>query len=646
MTFVKFYLLFILSCWSCSIDAALGSFQQVNDSPFPTGNSPFSVAFSPEVSGNLFAAIANEDSATVSVYAVNTTNGLFSPVNSYATGEVPTSVAFSPEVSGNLFAAVAKRDGTVSIYQVNTRTGEFTPVSAPPINSGSAAMSVAFSQEVSGNLFAAVANSEDNTVSIYTVDTSTGAFTPVSGSPFAAGTFPYSVAFSPEVSGNLFVAVANLGSSNVSVYTGNPTNGSFSLTDSYTTGGGPLSVAFSPEVSGNLFAAVATFGVGVVVYKVNTLNGTFTAVNGSPFSPTQDFISVAFSPEVSGNLFAAAAKFNSNTVLVYTVNTSTGAFTPVSNSPFPTGNDPSSVAFSPEVSGNLFAAVANESSDNVSVYAVELPPTVTSVSPMQGLQTGGTSVSITGTHFTDVTAVLFGGTAATSFTVVNDSQIIAISPAGTGTVDVTVTTMNGTSVITAADQFSYVQHTSITLFISQNVVPFGQSVLLTATVIPSSATGTVSFFDGSSLLGTTPLINGTANFATTVLSVGQHVLTAVYNGNSQFLPSTSSAAIFIVQTVLPPRHLQGFQKANRFATQTDYVNILTWKVSTEGIPAVAYRIYRDRDLTKLVAEISSHQKLCFEDHNRKKNKTYTYYVVSVDQFGNPSEPASVKIKGR
>ena len=50
------------------------------------------------------------------------------------------------------------------------------------------------------------------------------------------------------------------------------------------------------------------------------------------------------------------------------------------------------------------------------------------------------SVTITGTGFTGATAVDFGTTAATSVTVVSDTSITADSPAGTGTVDVTVTT--------------------------------------------------------------------------------------------------------------------------------------------------------------------------------------------------------------
>ena len=85
-------------------------------------------------------------------------------------------------------------------------------------------------------------------------------------------------------------------------------------------------------------------------------------------------------------------------------------------------------------------------------------PAVTAVSPTSGPLAGGTTVTITGSGFTGATAVNFGSTPASSFTVNSDSQITATSPAaaGVGPVDVTVTTPDGTSVTGAADQYTYI----------------------------------------------------------------------------------------------------------------------------------------------------------------------------------------------
>ena len=194
---------------------------------------------------------------------------------------------------------------------------------------------------------------------------------------------------------------------------------------------------------------------------------------------------------------------------------------------------------------------------------------------------------------------------------------------------------------------NFISTTTTTLSISPNPANVGQPVTLTAIVSPASATGTVSFYDGATLLGTVALSNGTAILTLSSLTLGSHSLTAVYSGDASFSGSTSSIVTLIVDStsisILPPAHLKGIQKANRFATQTEFINILSWQAPSSGRPPIAYRIYRDRSLTELVAVISANEKLQFKDHNRKKGKTYTYFIVSVDQSGSISTPASIKV---
>jgi hypothetical protein len=73
---------------------------------------------------------------------------------------------------------------------------------------------------------------------------------------------------------------------------------------------------------------------------------------------------------------------------------------------------------------------------------------------------------------------------------------------------------------------------------------------LTATVTPSSATGTVTFYDGVTSLGTAAIVSGTATFNTTSLSVGTHSLTAVYGGETNYGTATSSAYSLEVKAVI------------------------------------------------------------------------------------------------
>lgn len=81
-------------------------------------------------------------------------------------------------------------------------------------------------------------------------------------------------------------------------------------------------------------------------------------------------------------------------------------------------------------------------------------PTVASISPSSGPEGGGTSVVITGTNFTGVTGVTFGGTNASTYTVNSTTQITATDPGTIGTVDVRVTNASGTSSTSNAARFS------------------------------------------------------------------------------------------------------------------------------------------------------------------------------------------------
>jgi uncharacterized protein YdeI (BOF family) len=68
----------------------------------------------------------------------------------------------------------------------------------------------------------------------------------------------------------------------------------------------------------------------------------------------------------------------------------------------------------------------------------------------------------------------------------------------------------------------------------------GTAITLTATVSPSTATGTVTFYNGTSSLATETLTDGTATDSVTFTTVGTASVTATYNGSSVYETSTSS----------------------------------------------------------------------------------------------------------
>ena len=77
---------------------------------------------------------------------------------------------------------------------------------------------------------------------------------------------------------------------------------------------------------------------------------------------------------------------------------------------------------------------------------------------------------------------------------------------------------------------------------------FGASVTLTATVTVSAGTptGTVTFFDGASPLATVQLIGNGAALATSSLTAGSHSITAAYNGDVDYGPSTSAVTTEVI----------------------------------------------------------------------------------------------------
>ncbi len=107
--------------------------------------------------------------------------------------------------------------------------------------------------------------------------------------------------------------------------------------------------------------------------------------------------------------------------------------------------------------------------------------------------------------------------------------------------------------------------TTTSVVSSANPSTYGQAVTFTATISPVSPgsgtpTGTVTFYDGSTTLGTATLSGGIASFTTSSLAVGTHSIKVVYSGDTNFKTSTSAVLSQVVQSladvILAPRTSQ------------------------------------------------------------------------------------------
>ena len=126
--------------------------------------------------------------------------------------------------------------------------------------------------------------------------------------------------------------------------------------------------------------------------------------------------------------------------------------------------------------------------------------------------------------------------------------------------------------------------TSFTASADPTTTTYGHTIQLTASGLPSSATGTVTFAAGGSTLCTTgPLSAGSASCTTAVPAVGSYAVTATYSGDSDYQGSTATTGFTI--TTDPVLQLSTSGTPSAAAVGTSYSLTLTSSLGSAGGPA-------------------------------------------------------------
>ena len=243
--------------------------------------------------------------------------------------------------------------GLLSVYQVDLTTGALSPVSGSPFLAGTDPYFVVVDPP---GRFVYVANADSNNISAYQVDANTGSLTELPGSPFLAGRYPGLLRIDPT---GRYLYAGNGLSMDLSA---------FSI-DSVT--GVLTPIAGSPFLSGTSFASItfdpsgnhAYFGESRAPLAVDSMNlqdGTFAPVQSVP---DDNVYSTAFSPN---GKFAFTADLG-DAVRAYFVDAATGALTALPGSPYSTG--PVSISAAMDNTGK-FLYVANENNS----YQATNPP--------------------------------------------------------------------------------------------------------------------------------------------------------------------------------------------------------------------------------------------------------------------------------
>jgi 6-phosphogluconolactonase (cycloisomerase 2 family) len=308
-----------------------------NASPFPGV-----VNLSASATGSLprFAYSANGDN-TVSSYTVDSATGQLRSTGYALADTRPNSVVATP--SDAFVYAANFGSGNVSAYSTSS-SGALTPVSGSPFPGEPDAFAIAVAP--SGKfVYVANANSTSNNISGYTINSATGALTAMSGSPFQAGNDTRAVAVDPT---GKFLYAANATSNDVSAYTINSATGvltqitgsPFPLPSGASV---PQSIAVDPATK---FVFVGSSAApNVSAFTINATTGALTGVTGSPFAnPGGSNYGIVVD---SSDRFVYVANDSSSSVSAYAITTGTGALSMISGSPYSVGTGALSIAVDP-----------------------------------------------------------------------------------------------------------------------------------------------------------------------------------------------------------------------------------------------------------------------------------------------------------
>lgn len=210
------------------------------------------------------------------------------------------------------------------------------------------------------------------------------------------------------------------------------------------------------------------------------------------------------------------------------------------------------------------------------------PPGVSSTTP-----TTGTPVTITETVPTGVDGpVTFynGSTPIGTAPIVGGVATITVSTLPIGVDPITASTPgdanNNPATSPAVDVTVGKAVPTVTLVSSANPSAPNASVTFTATA-PAGATGTITFLDGSTVLGSgAPNAAGVATYTTSSLSIGSHSITAAYSGDGTYSAGTSPVLLQVVGKIPTMITVTASSPAQLFHSQVTFTAVVTAPIPT------------------------------------------------------------------
>jgi YD repeat-containing protein len=369
------------------IDPANGTPTALPDSPYSATQNLFGLTWDP--SGKFAYGQGSDSSGNVVLeLGLNASTGTLTTLSRVPVRSLSFALAVSkgsaPATVVPRFAYVASGGGpaganSVSGYSIDPTTGALSPVAGSPFAEG---FSPVFATTDLAGRFLFLANrcsdatctAAAGSVSAYQIDPVTGALTLASGAPFLAGNVAAGVVVDPSTQ---FAYVINNQDSTVSIYAIDPVSGALTPLPGSpyaTVSNGSAAATIDPVGFRFLVAAKCLACTNGTLYDYGFFSpniGRWAGLNQQlPLGPSPQ--SIAASP---AGRFAFVTDATSN--VVYAFSGVTGFASAVTGSPFATEQNPVSVTVDPS---GRFVYVANQASNNLSAYTVD--PLTGALAPM------------------------------------------------------------------------------------------------------------------------------------------------------------------------------------------------------------------------------------------------------------------------
>jgi hypothetical protein len=406
----------------------------------------------------------------------------------------------------------------------------------------------------------ATTNEAVNTVSVL-LGNGDGTFTGTVTSP-ASGSMPSGIATGDfNGDGNADLAVGNYAADTVTILLGHGDGSFTAATVSPATGHNPSDIVIADfNRDGKADAAVTNFTAATVTILLGNGDGTFTASTAPAGNEPYLLVSGDFNGDGKADL--AISNYLSAALSILLGN-GDGTFTAAASPA--TGARPFAMAIADlDRDGKTDIAVANYAGNTLTLLLGNGDGTFTASSTAPATSNEPIAIAaadLNGDGIPDLVAPSFSAnTMSVWLTQLQEGAqavLTHVAPLGTGTHNVeasyAATTPYGASQSATISLAAALGGSVLTL--SANPAGssnFGDQVVLTATLGPSNPEGLttngepVTFYNGSSSLGTGVVTGGVATLPVTSLPIGTDDLTAVYAGDANLATSRSNVLTFAV----------------------------------------------------------------------------------------------------